>query len=465
MNATSNAPSTVDEKKRARREAWSYGFGSLPANVGTNIKSAYHMTFLTEIAGVNPLLIGSVNTLLTIWDAINDIMIGTIADRTNTRFGKYRPHMMWGLISLVIITALMFMVPDFSATGKVAYYIALLFFWSLACTGFVVPWQSLNSAMSTNVDQRNFMLMLRNTLGLAVIAILNMVMPKAIATIPGAAGYQIVMAVGMFICLIGGIICIHGARHKDYKDAIPTPKKVSLKGTLRLLTCRPVICVALMLGFNYLAVGIRSASNIYYFKYVIGDLSPLTIQATFTMIVSFTLVPLVPKLYKKVGRMPVYVTGIVLEMVCFSVNFILRENIPIPVLLGVAFLFNCGLAISNMTVLSFVPDCADYSELHMGSPNAGQISALASFTKKFMNSFTTTIIGVALAIGGYVDASTVTSPELINALVVACYGIPFLLCIAGLIVSRFFPLKGEYAKQMREELNAIRAQKASGSQV
>lgn len=388
-------------------------------------------------------------------------LVTTLADKTNTRFGKYRPHMMWGIVAWTVITLLMFLVPDFGQMGKTAYYVALLFFWSLACTAFVVPWQSLNSVMSTNVDQRNLMLMLRMLLGTVFATALAMIIPQTIKHIPGAAGYQIVVAAGLVLSLIGGVICISGARHKDYKDSIPTPPQTNLKETLRLFKCRPMLCVALMLGCVYLTSGISSACGIHFYKYVIGDLTPLSITALFGMVAGLLLVPFIPKLYKRISRVNTYILGIALLVVQPVCILLMREKIPLPVLLSTSFLFACGISIANMTVISFIPDCADYSELHMGAPNAGQISSMASFMKKFMNAFSTTIIGVALTVGGYVDGSTVTSPALIGALVAAYAGVPIILSAGGLAALKFFPIKGEYAKQMRQELAVLRAQKSA----
>ena len=456
---TNTQEKPVDEKKRDRMEAWSYGMGSLPANLNTQLKSSFHMAFLTEIAGLNSAVIGIANTVLTIWDAINDILIGTMADRTNTRMGKYRPHMLWGVITWTIITILMFLVPGFNIPGKYIYYIALLSVWSVACTAFVVPWQSLNTAMSTSPDKRNFMLMLRMLVGTVAATLMMAALPAMIEKYPGAKGYQIVVFICVGISLVGGLICIHGARHKDYKDSIPTPKKVSLKGIGKLFACKPILCVALMLGCGYLTMGIGSASNLYYFKYVVGDMTPMSISALFTMVTGLVLVPFIPKLYKVVGRMNLFLIGLALQLPLHICKIIFRESISVTLLLIVFFIFSCGFSITNMTVLSFVPDCCDWSELNLGSPNAGQISALASFMKKFMNSFSTSIIGIALAIGGYVDASTPASSSLTTAILVSSAVVPLILVVASFIAAHIFPIKGAYAKEMRAQLAEIRDQK------
>lgn len=409
----------------------------------------------------NPALIGTVNTVMIIWDAINDILIGDIADRTNTRMGKYRPHMLWGILSWTVISILMFLIPNFSKSGQTAYYVVLLFVWSIACTAFVVPWQSLNSALSTDIDQRNSMLMLRTVLGTLGATLLGIVMPQAIKRVPNGGGYSIVAIATALVGLVCGLITIHGARKKDYKDSIPTPPKASFKEIFHIFTNRPVLCVAFMLGCGYLSSGIKTANSIYFYKYVVGNLSVASLSSVFSMIAGLGLLPFVPRFYKKFGRVKVYLVGIILQLFSPIILLLLREHTPIPLVLLGVFLFMCGYSMTNMTVLSFVPDCADYLELHTGSPNAGRISSVVSFMKKFMNAFSTTIIGVMLALGGYVDQTTQVTSRLIRCILVSQAVIPLILAGGGLLALKLFPIKGEYAVQMRKELAEVRQARAA----
>ena len=454
----------VRKDPQAACEAWSYGIGGIPSTMETQLKNSYHMAFLTEIVGLDARLIGVSNTLLTIWDAVNDIIIGNIADRTNTRMGKYRPHMLWGILLWTVISIMMFLKVDFGGSGTMAYYIILLTVWSVACTGFVLPWQSLNSVMSTDVGQRNKMLMLRTVLGTLAGTLLGVVMPLAIRKHAGK-GYFIVAVTAALIGLVCGLLCIHGARHKDYQGAIPTPPGIRFQDAVKLFAVRPVLCVALMLGSCYLTSGLLSVTGLYFYKYVVQDVRVMSITSLFALIAGLGLVPFIPKLYVRWGRGKTYLTGIALQLIQPILLISLGAKMPVILVVATAFLYTCGFAVTNMTILSFVPDCCDYSELHFGTPNAGQISSIVSFMKKAMNSLSTTILGFALSFGGYVDASTPITDKLVHSIIFVQAGVPIVLIAIALLAFRLFPIKGEYEKQMRAELAEKRAAKQTDREV
>ena len=94
-----------DPEKLTHGHVFAYGMGALPANMNNQLRSSYQLSFMTDIAKINPAIAGALMTIMVIWDAINDPIIAVLADRTNTkRMGKYRPWMFLGSIVLVIIT-------------------------------------------------------------------------------------------------------------------------------------------------------------------------------------------------------------------------------------------------------------------------------------------------------------------------------------------------------------------------
>lgn len=449
-----------DSGKLGRWNTFAYGLGGIPATMEEMMKSSYHMTFMTEFAGISPAVAGIMNTVMTIWDAINDPLIGGMADRTNSRMGKYRPHMLWGLLSWTIITILMFCIPDFGTTGKTVYYAVLLFLWSVACTGFTVPWQSLNSVISTDVGERNSLLMYRMFLGTLSGTMLGMLLiPVVNAVDGGAKGYLAMATIVALVSLICGLLCINSAKKRDKKDALPTPPSTSLSEILKLIgKNKAVLTVALMLSSINMINVMSSAMGIYYYKYVVGDLSLVSLSALIGLVGSFIILPIMPKLYKIAGRHTIFILGMALIAVTPVLLLIQRENLSVTLILVSGFLFTVGFGMVNTTTISFVPDCVDYTELHFGSINAGLINAVTSFIKKATASLSTLIIGFALTLGGYVDGNTPASPELADAIInVRSFTVLILLAL-GLLGLKLFPVTKQYGEEMRRQLAEKRAQ-------
>lgn len=163
MKNENTAPQVSEQdRKMTKGELISYGLGGVASTMPSQFKTSYVMNFMSDVAGLHVGAVGILNTLLIIWDAINDPIIGGIADRTNTkRFGKYRPHMMMGIVLWAVIMIMLFTVPNLPETGTWIYYIIALLFYSVFYTQFTVPWQALNSAMTHDPQERNVMLTCR----------------------------------------------------------------------------------------------------------------------------------------------------------------------------------------------------------------------------------------------------------------------------------------------------------------
>lgn len=124
---TSQSPGSAQDRKMSKGELISYGLGGVASTMPSQFKTSYAMNFMSDVAGLHVGAVGVLNTLLIIWDAINDPIIGGIADRTNTkRFGKYRPHMIMGVLLWAVIMVMLFTVPSLPETGMWIYYIIAL---------------------------------------------------------------------------------------------------------------------------------------------------------------------------------------------------------------------------------------------------------------------------------------------------------------------------------------------------
>lgn len=142
MKNENTAPQVSEQdRKMTKGELISYGLGGRGKHgMPSQFKTSYVMNFMSDVAGLHVGAVGILNTLLIIWDAINDPIIGGIADRTNTkRFGKYRPHMMMGIVLWAVIMIMLFTVPNLPETGTWIYYIIALLFYSVFYTQFTVP--------------------------------------------------------------------------------------------------------------------------------------------------------------------------------------------------------------------------------------------------------------------------------------------------------------------------------------
>lgn len=452
-----------DQEKLSAGDVISYGLGGMASTMPSQYKNTFAMNFMTDVAGLDIGVVGAWTMLLTIWDAINDPIIGGVADRTNTKkWGKYRPHMMMGCILWAVVTMLLFHVPGLTGTGRMAYYILMLALFSVFYTQFTVPWQALNSVMSTDVNQRNVLLTSRQLAGFVAGALVGMfTMPIVNAFPDEKTGFMMATLLVAAVCVVTGLASAYGARKKDHYNSIPTPEKVKMKSQLHLVTRnRAVICCALLLGIVTLSNAINSAVALYYLKYVVKSVKVLSVQSALSMARSIIFIPMMPMLLRKLGKAKSLQLGMILNIFTAIGLVFLRENATPAEVIAMTFVSGAGFTIANVACLAMIPDCTDYTELHFGTCQAGFINAVITFMKKFCSSFSTLIVGGLLGLVGYAANAEIT-PVIVDTIVNIKIASPLVLCVLAFIVLKIYPITPAYGREMRAKLKEIRAQKTA----
>lgn len=448
------------DRRLTKGELFSYGLGGVASTMPSQFKTSYAMNFMSDVAGLHVGAVGILNTLLIIWDAVNDPIIGGIADRTNTkRWGKYRPHMIMGIILWAVIMLAMFTVPDIPKTGQWIYYIVALLLYSVFYTQFTVPWQALNSAMTHDPQERNLMLTCRQYGGFIAGAVVGIiVIPIVSRTADPKTGWLISVSIVCVVMVITGLMAANGAKRVDYYNSLETPEKIHLKGQIHIITKnRAVICAALLLGIVNLVNTTNAAISLYYLRCVVHNLGLKAVFSVVSLAVSLTVIPLMPTLFKKIGKTKAFFLGMAIISLQSVWLLIRREFATDFEIVFISFLSSLGFVIANVAVLAMIPDCTDYTEYKFGSAQAGFVNAAITFMKKFCSSFSTLIVGTALAAVGY-SATTDASQEVIDMIINVKIVYPLILVAATVIVIRLYPITPEFAVKMRAELKVRRAQ-------
>ena len=416
---TSQSPGSAQDRKMSKGELISYGLGGVASTMPSQFKTSYAMNFMSDVAGLHVGAVGVLNTLLIIWDAINDPIIGGIADRTNTkRFGKYRPHMIMGVLLWAVIMVMLFTVPSLPETGMWIYYIIALLLYSVFYTQFTVPWQALNSAMTRDPQERNLMLTCRQYGGFIAGAVVGIItMPIVQRSANPKTGWLISVGIVCIVMVITGLCAANGAKRVDYYNSLPTPEKVHLKSQLHLITKnRAVICAALLLGTVTLVNTTSSAISLYYLRCVVENVALKSIFSIVSLLISLIFIPMMPAVLKKVGKIKTVLYGMALIVLPAIWLMIRRESM------------------SNLEVV----------------------------ISSFCSSFSTTIVGVALAAVGY-SADSV-SQEVIDMIINIKIIYPFILLIVTGLILHFYPITPEFARKMRAELKERRTAAAAAKQ-
>ena len=461
MSKEKNVPGNVQEDQRDRKmskgELVSYGLGGVASTMPSQFKTAYAMNFMSDVAGLHVGAVGILNTLLIIWDAINDPIIGGIADRTNTkRWGKYRPHMIMGILLWAVIMVMLFTVPDLPETGMWIYYIVALLLYSVFYTQFTVPWQALNSAMTRDPQERNLMLTCRQYGGFIAGAVVGVItIPIVQKSADPRTGWLISVGIVCVTMIITGLCAANGAKRVDYYNSLPTPEKIHFKSQIGLVIHnRAVICAALLLGAVTLVNTMSSALSLYYLRCVVENMGLKAVFSLVSLGISLVVIPMMPAMLRKFGKIKTVFIGMFVILLQSIWLLVRREFATDLEVIGMGFVGSLGFVFANVAVLAMIPDCTDYTEWKFGTAQAGFINATITFMKKFCSSFSTMIVGVALASVGY--SASETSQEVIDMIVNLKIAYPIVLMIVTVILVELSPITPAFAKTMRAELKERR---------
>ena len=461
MSKEKNVPGNVQEDQRDRKmskgELVSYGLGGVASTMPSQFKTAYAMNFMSDVAGLHVGAVGILNTLLIIWDAINDPIIGGIADRTNTkRWGKYRPHMIMGILLWAVIMVMLFTVPDLPETGMWIYYIVALLLYSVFYTQFTVPWQALNSAMTRDPQERNLMLTCRQYGGFIAGAVVGVItIPIVQKSADPRTGWLISVGIVCVAMIITGLCAANGAKRVDYYNSLPTPEKIHFKSQIGLVIHnRAVICAALLLGAVTLVNTMSSALSLYYLRCVVENMGLKAVFSLVSLGISLGVIPMMPAMLRKFGKIKTVFIGMFVILLQSIWLLVRREFATDLEVIGMGFVGSLGFVFANVAVLAMIPDCTDYTEWKFGTAQAGFINATITFMKKFCSSFSTMIVGVALASVGY--SASETSQEVIDMIVNLKIAYPIVLMIVTVILVKLYPITPAFAKTMRAELKERR---------
>ncbi|HTT55476.1 MAG TPA: glycoside-pentoside-hexuronide (GPH):cation symporter, partial [Opitutaceae bacterium] len=210
--------------------------------------------------------------VIRLWDAFADPLMGVIADRTRSRWGKFRPYLLWGALPYGVCGYLIFANPTLGATGKLVYAYVTYSLMLLAYTAINVPYSSLLGVISPSSRTRTVASSFR-FVGAFGGAFLISTLVKPLAAVLGGGsevrGYQHTMAIFAALSVVMFLVCFAATRERVTP---PRGQRTNVAGELRELGRNwPWVTMLLTAIFSTTFIVLRSASTLFYFKYVVAD--------------------------------------------------------------------------------------------------------------------------------------------------------------------------------------------------
>ncbi len=382
----------MEKKKRASRLGTvCYGLGDLASQFVWTYVGSYLTIYYTDIVGIAPIIVTVIMMLARVWDAVNDPMMGAIAERTRSKFGRFRPYIAFGAPFLAIFSVLTFVNPfGGHSTAGVIWAAAMYIIAGMIYTLVNIPYGALAGVMTEDANQRNVINTSRNigmNLGMVIVNGLS----AGLALKFSASGAQVADGHGyMMVAIIYGIIAIPmfiivALTGKEVVQPVSDEVRgFSFKDTVsNLVKNKYLMIITLIMVLQMTAFMGRIAVTAYYVIYCLGSFTMIGLIMTIPSIGGIIGSLFVPFFAKRFGKRNVLMVGMAIQAVGLFIMYLAPfDNINMVLAGDIIFgLFNVGFPMS----LSMVSDSVDYMELKSGVRTDGTAYATYGLATKIGN--------------------------------------------------------------------------------
>ena len=455
-----------------------YGLGDMSSSMFWKLFGAYLMLFYTDVFGISAAVVGTMFAVTRVWDSFFDPVVGAFADRTSSRWGRFRPYLLFLAVPFGLIGVITFLTPPFDATGKIVYAYITYALMMMVYSAINVPYASLLGVMSPDPSHRNTLATYRMTfayLGSFIALLLFMPLVNAFGggnvsgpthlwfTAPQFGWFMAVVVIAA-ICVVLFLACF--ALTKERVEPIKH-EKTSLKTDFRDLVHNKPWWILLGAGVSSLVFNsIRDGATVYYFKYyvdetAVGNISILGLPFVLSGIylgvgqaANIVGVILAAPVSNRIGKRNTFILAMAMATL-FSVIFFWFNKDQLYLI----FVFQVLISICAGSIFpllwSMYADCADYSELRTGNRATGLIFSSSSMSQKFGWAFGSAITGWMLAQFGF-KANAVQSAETIQGIKMFLSILPAVGALLSLVFIYFYPLSESKMKTITAELQEKR---------
>lgn len=436
---------------------FAYGFGDVGCNFSWSFVVSFLMIFYTDVFGISMAAVATLMLVSRFWDAINDPIIGSLSDRTKSRWGRYRPWLLFGAPITALVLILCFWAqPDMSYTGKIVYMSLTYGLLVLGYTCVNLPYGTLCGAMTQNIDERAQINTSRSVAAMIAIGVINIITVPLVkycgdGTLSSAQGFISVAALYGLIFTLCHWFCF--AKTKEVVE-VPMEQKAIPVGTQlkAVMKNKPFIMAVIgQLLFGFILYG-RNADLIYYFKYVEGNEDLFSFFSGVIVIPSIIGAALFPLVFKWTGNKgwaaSVFSVLMGISMVVLYFFSPTEDPILFYTFAALAQFFFSGF---NTAIYAIIPDCVEYGEWKTGIRNDGFQYAFISLANKIGMALGTSLLALAMGWAGY-EANAVQSEAVKEVIHHAFSTVPGILWIITAGVMLFYRLNKKEYNQIINEL-------------
>ncbi|MFP4282268.1 MAG: MFS transporter [Opitutales bacterium] len=452
------------------REYVGYGLGDTASNLFFQTFNIFLVYYYVDVWGISAAAIMLMMPVVRLLDAFTDPAMGLLADRTRTRWGKFRPYLLWMAVPYGVCGYLIFANPDLGPGGKLAYAYVTYSLMMLAYTAINVPYSSLLGVISPSPSTRSVASSFRFVGafgGGLLISLFADPMVRALGGGDMVAGFQKTMAIFAVLSILLWWACFANTRERV---SPPVGQKTNVREELgELLKNRPWIILLFAAVFSTTFIAMRSGSTLFYFKYNVGnegvpvlfnrfDQSDLFLASSMLfMMIGTACIGFIARFADK-RRLAVLLTSI--TAVSFAAFiFLPPENFALLMVVNAIGTFCMGP--TSALVWAMYGDVADYGEWKFGRRSTGLVYSASLFALKTGSMIAGFLVPAFLAVFGFVPNIEQSGAALLG-ITLAFSIMPGIFAALKALALWIYPLDEVQVRQIAVDLEARKAEPANG---
>ena len=386
-----------------RRNKICFGLGTVGRDALYSLVSMYLLVHLTDVVTFSDKGLAAVGVLLTcfgVFDAVIDPFVGAIVDNTKTRWGKFKPWILIGMIGTGVLTVMMFHNFKMSETGHIILLGVTYLLFSIFFSLNDIAYWSLMPAISKDQNVREgvgaFARICANV-GMFAMVLIYLNVPGFFPNKSARDAYFIFAIIIAFIMWIFQSITLFGV--KEDRSQLENSEKTTLKDLIRALAGNDQLLVtALSMVLFMIGYCTTTGFGTYYFKYAYKDEGMYMVFAAVLSVAQLTALSVFPLFRKKFSRKQLYTGSMIVVAVSYIVFFLSFEWLPLVVLAGLGLFF--AQAFIQLLMLLFLADAVEYGEWKLGKRNEAASFAVQPFINQFGGAVSKGIVSFTLIISG-----------------------------------------------------------------
>ncbi|HEY9187617.1 MAG TPA: MFS transporter [Ignavibacteria bacterium] len=485
---------SLSPEKLSFKEKIGYSFGDAAANFVFQTMLIFQLGFYTDVFHISAAAAGTLLLVGRVWDAIFDPFMGVIADKTNTKWGKFRPWILWSAIPYALIFVLAFTTPNFNYTGKLIYaYITYILLMTLYSVNNL-PYSALSGVMTADVNERTTLSSYRFIFAMIAAFIVQGLTLPLVSKLGGGdntIGWTYTISIFAFLSIIFFVITFLTTRERIKPD--PAQKSNPKEDFKNLLKNKPWISMFILTLFLFITLALWGSAMFYYFTYyiskadlfnslnswglvipsgtinlswwdsvlsafgliIVGDKSNVTSVGFSLFNMSgqlFTIIGVLCSkwLSSKFGKRNVYLVGLLFTSI-FTALFIFIPSDSINTIYFLNILKSLAYGPTIPLLWAMMGDVADYTEWVTGRRVTGIVFSAIVFALKAGLGLGGALCGWLLSLYGYIP-NVIQSDTALTGIKLTASIYPAITFFVGVIALFFYSISKKLNLQIQDEL-------------